>query len=211
MKKITLLTLIIFFLLFIPDCTNKKQTEHDISSGALRKEVFALVSSAENSTLDYSKQYSYIEDIHEGRGYTAGIIGFTSKNGDLLDVIRYYTRFNPHNSLKKYIPALEQVKSTASHKELGSNFVKEWKKVGNTSKMIQAKNHILNKQYMDSDSFGEIRKAALAKAKAQSQGGSETHYLNTFLKVRATVMQKEEAHQDLSRIKAQRKFIKEKK
>ena len=77
--------------------------------------------------------------------------------------------------------------------------------------MIQAKNHILNKQYMDSDSFGEIRKAALAKAKAQSQGGSETHYLNTFLKVRAKVMQKEEAHQDLSRIKAQRKFIKEKK
>lgn len=65
--------------MFIPDCINKKQIEHHISSGALRKEVFALVSSAENSTLDYSKQHSYIEDIHDGRGYTAGIIGFTSK------------------------------------------------------------------------------------------------------------------------------------
>lgn len=242
MKKITLLTLISFFLLFIPGCTNKKQTEHNISSGALRKEVFALVSSAENSTLDYSKQYSYIEDIHDGRGYTAGIIGFTSKNGDLLDVIRYYTHLNPLNSLKKYIPALEQVKSTSSHKGLGSNFVKEWKKVGNTSKMIQAQNHILNKQYMDPaisnaekdhlsplgqyiyydalvvhgdgmdpDSFGGIRKVARAKAKTPSQGGSEAHYLNTFLKVRAKVMKKEEAHHDLSRIKAQSKFIKEKK
>ncbi len=108
--------------------------------------------------------------------------------------------------------------------------------------MIQAQNHILNKQYMepaisnatkdhlsplghyiyydalvvhgdgmDPDSFGGIRKAARAKAKTPSQGASETHYLNTFLKVRAKVMQKEEAHQDLSRIKAQRKFIIEKK
>lgn len=242
MKKITFLTLISFFILFLSGCTNKKQSEPNISSGDLRKEVFALVSSAENSTLDYARQYSYIEDIHDGRGYTAGIIGFTSKNGDLLDVIRYYTRLSPHNPLKKYIPALERVKSTASHKGLDSNFVKAWKKVGQSSKMIQSQNHILNKQYMnpaisnakkdhlsplgqyiyydalvvhgdgmDTDSFGGIRKAALAKAKTPSQGGSEAHYLYTFLKVRAKVMQKEEAHQDLSRIKAQRKFIKEKK
>lgn len=32
---------------------------------------------------------------------------------------------------------------------MGSNFVKEWKKVGRSSKMIQAQNHILNKQYME--------------------------------------------------------------
>lgn len=86
--------------MFIPGCINKKQTERNISPGALRKEVFALVSSAENPTLDCSKQSSYIEDIHDGRGYTAGIIGFTSKNGDLFDVIRYYTRLSPHNPLK---------------------------------------------------------------------------------------------------------------
>lgn len=71
MKKITFLTLISFFILFLSGCTNKKQSEPNISSGDLRKEVFALVSSAENSTLDYSRQYSYIEDIHDGRGYTA--------------------------------------------------------------------------------------------------------------------------------------------
>lgn len=51
----------------------------------------------------------------------------------------------------------------------------------------------------------------MQKLKPPSQGGSEAHYLNTFLKVRAKVMQKEEAHQDLYRIKAQRKFIIEKK
>jgi chitosanase len=32
-----------------------------------------LVSSAENSSLDWKAQYKYIEDIDDGRGYTAGI------------------------------------------------------------------------------------------------------------------------------------------
>ena len=34
-----------------------------------------LVSSAENSTLNWRAQYRYIGDIHDGRGYTGGIIG----------------------------------------------------------------------------------------------------------------------------------------
>ena len=78
----------------------------DISQGILRKEVFALVSSAENSTTDYTGQYAYIEDIGDGRGYTAGIIGFTTGTGDLLDVINRYTELKPENALEKYIPAL---------------------------------------------------------------------------------------------------------
>ncbi|MDX6332507.1 MAG: chitosanase, partial [Streptomycetaceae bacterium] len=40
-----------------------------------RKDItMQLVSSAENSTLDWTAQYKYIEDIGDGRGYTAGII-----------------------------------------------------------------------------------------------------------------------------------------
>ena len=58
-------------------CTsdNKSTDEisvEDISGGILRKEVFALVSSAENSDMDYSLQYGYIEDIGDVRGYTGG-------------------------------------------------------------------------------------------------------------------------------------------
>nr|WP_318767307.1 chitosanase [Lactiplantibacillus carotarum] len=52
-----------------------------IERGTMRATTFALVSSAENSSLDYRQQYRYIEDIHDGRGYTAGIIGFTSGTG----------------------------------------------------------------------------------------------------------------------------------
>lgn len=94
----------------------------DISEGMLRKEVFALVSSAENSTTDYTGQYAYIEDIGDGRGYTAGII---------------------------------------------------------------------------------------EKEQAPSEGGDEEDYLMAFLDARVPVMQMEEAHSDLSRIDAQRKFLQE--
>lgn len=62
-------------------------SEEDISDGILRKEVFALVSSAENSDTDYSLQYGYIEDIGDGRGYTGGIIDFTTGTDDLPDVV----------------------------------------------------------------------------------------------------------------------------
>lgn len=62
-------------------------SEEYISCGILRKEVFALVSSAENSDTDHSLQYGYIEDIGDGRGYTAGIIGFTTGIGGLPDVV----------------------------------------------------------------------------------------------------------------------------
>ena len=48
-------------------------TEENISKGLLRKTVYALVSAAENSTLEYWNEYGYIEDIGDGRGYTAGL------------------------------------------------------------------------------------------------------------------------------------------
>ena len=148
-KKVTSLILLSVFLLLLPACTERTNPNLNIASESLRKEVFALVSSAENSTIDHSKQYSYIEDIKDGRGYTAGIIRFTSKKGDLLDVVQYYTSLVPNNSLKKYIPALKKVNGTSSHKGLGRKFIKAWKTSAKTKAMIKAQNHILNQQYMD--------------------------------------------------------------
>src|SRR5881394_4182116 len=68
-----------------------------------------LVSSAENSSLDWKAQYKYIEDIHDGRGYTAGIIGFCSGTGDMLDLVTLYAKRVPGNVLAKYLPALRNV------------------------------------------------------------------------------------------------------
>jgi hypothetical protein len=42
-----------------------------------------LVSSAETSTPDWRREFGYIEDIGDGRGYTCGLIGFGSGTVDL--------------------------------------------------------------------------------------------------------------------------------
>ena len=81
-----------------------------------KKEIaMQLVSSAENSSLDWKAQYKYIEDIGDGRGYTAGIIGFCSGTGDMLDLVELYTDRKPGNVLAKYLPALREVDGSDSH------------------------------------------------------------------------------------------------
>lgn len=120
-----------------------------IAQGVLRDTVFSLVSSAENSTSDFNAEYGYIEDIGDGRGYTCGIIGFTSATGDLLDVVKLYVELAPNdNPLKPYVPALEAAVGSDTHAGLGTGFVSAWKKACKTSQMIEAQNAILNEQYM---------------------------------------------------------------
>src|SRR5882757_5065800 len=78
-----------------------------------KKEIaMKIVSSAENSSLDWKAQYKYIEDIGDGRGYTAGIIGFCSGTGDMLELVQHYRDLKPGNILAKYIPALQTVNGT---------------------------------------------------------------------------------------------------
>ncbi len=50
----------------------------------------------------YSNNYSYIEDIGNHRGYTAGIIGFTTGTDDMVHLVKHYNKINPNNDLKKY-------------------------------------------------------------------------------------------------------------
>ncbi|WP_394830103.1 chitosanase [Pendulispora rubella] len=85
-----------------------------------------LVSSAENSSLDWKAQYKYIEDIHDGRGYTAGIIGFCSGTGDMLELVESYQKAKAGNVLEKYLPALRKVNGTDSHEGLDPNFKPDW-------------------------------------------------------------------------------------
>lgn len=86
-----------------------------------------LVSSAENSTLDWRKAYGYIEDIGDGRGYTAGLIGFCSGTGDMLSLVRSYADAEPRNPLARFLPALRSVNGTSSHRGLGPPFVAAWR------------------------------------------------------------------------------------
>ncbi|MBK3577644.1 chitosanase [Streptomyces sp. MBT65] len=92
-----------------------------------------LVSSAENSSLDWEAQYKYIEDIGDGRGYTGGIIGFCSGTSDMLALVELYTKRSPGNVLAGYLPALRAVDGTASHKGLAPGFPAAWRTAALTS------------------------------------------------------------------------------
>ncbi|WP_425586257.1 chitosanase [Streptomyces sannanensis] len=93
-----------------------------------KKEIaMKLVSSAENSSLDWKAYYKWIKDIRDGRGYTAGIIGFCSGTGDMLRLVELYTRRKPGNVLAGHLPALRRVNGTGSRKGLDPHFVRDWR------------------------------------------------------------------------------------
>lgn len=63
-----------------------------------------IISIFENDTPEL--QYSYAENLDDGRGITAGRAGFTSATGDMLEVIEKYTERFPQNPLASYLPEL---------------------------------------------------------------------------------------------------------
>ncbi|UNO38854.1 chitosanase [Streptomyces sp. MST-110588] len=115
-----------------------------------KKEIaMQLVSSAENSSLDWKQQYAYIEDINDGRGYTAGIIGFTSGTGDMLDLVERYTQRKPDNVLAKYLPALRQVNGSDSHEGLDPDFTADWKEAAQDPEFQQAQDDERDRVYFN--------------------------------------------------------------
>ncbi|MFE9681050.1 chitosanase [Streptomyces sp. NPDC002701] len=115
-----------------------------------KKEIaMKLVSSAENSSLDWRAQYGYIEDIRDGRGYTAGIIGFCSGTGDMLDLVELYTRRRPDNPLAGYLPALRRVDGTDSHEGLDPGYPDAWRRAALDHAFEQAQNDERDRVYFD--------------------------------------------------------------
>ncbi|MET7572219.1 chitosanase [Streptomyces sp. NPDC005492] len=118
--------------------------------GPAKKDLaMRLVSSAENSSLDWEAQYAYIEDIGDGRGYTGGIIGFCSGTSDMLALVELYTKRVPGNALARYLPALRAVNGTASHKGLAPRFPAAWRKAAKTSAFCQAQCDERDRGYFD--------------------------------------------------------------
>jgi chitosanase len=120
-----------------------------------------LVSSAENSTLDWRSAYGYIEDIGDGRGYTAGLIGFCSGTGDMLELVRAYVAAEPGNPLAGFLPALRKVDGSASHDGLGPPFVAAWKQAADDPVFRRLQMRELDRVYFD---------PAVRRAKADGLG-----------------------------------------
>ncbi|GEM44479.1 chitosanase [Deinococcus cellulosilyticus] len=121
----------------------------DLTDPGKKDIAMQLVSSAENSSLDWRAQYKYIEDIQDGRGYTAGIIGFCSGTGDMLELVEAYTRMKPSNVLAKYLPALRQVNGTDSHAGLDPNFPADWRTAAQDTTFQQAQDSERDRGYFN--------------------------------------------------------------
>lgn len=97
MKK-TLWILVLLLSTVLVGCGGTTKGTQSLLSPEKKEIAMKLVSSAENSSLDWQVQYEYIEDIHDGHGFTADIIGFCSGTGDMLALIEDYTKKAPNNS-----------------------------------------------------------------------------------------------------------------
>jgi chitosanase len=115
-----------------------------------KKEIaMQIVCSAENSSLDWKAQYKYIEDIDDGRGYTAGIIGFCSGTGDMLELVELYADRKPGNVLQKYLPALREVDGSDSHDGLDPNYTRDWKTAAKDTAFQQCQNDERDRVYFN--------------------------------------------------------------
>ncbi|MFI9787077.1 chitosanase [Kitasatospora sp. NPDC051984] len=209
-------------------------TRPDLTDPKWKEYAQELVSSAENSTLDWRSQYPYIEDIGDGNGYTAGIIGFCSGTGDLADVITRYTALKPGNILAKYLPALALLDGSPSHQGLDPTFVGDWQRAAQDPALQQAQNEERDRQYFTPavsqaktdglhalgqfayydalvvhgpQGFAAIRATAQTKARTPAKGGDETAYLDAFLDARKAYMLAGNPNRNTSRIDTEQRVF----
>ncbi|MFI5907115.1 chitosanase [Dactylosporangium sp. NPDC051541] len=207
----------------------------DLSDPQKKDIAMRLVSSAENSTLDWTAQYGYIEDIQDGRGYTAGIVGFCSGTGDMRAVIERYTTAVPGNKLAAYLPALKRLNGSAAHTGLDPNFTADWKAAAADPAFRAAQDAERDRMYFNpalsqakqdglrvlgqfayydaivmhgANGLAKLRRTAAETAAPPARGGDEAAYLEAFMDARVVLMEDEEAHDDRSRVEdAQRVFL----
>ncbi|KAI8900288.1 lysozyme-like domain-containing protein [Globomyces pollinis-pini] len=66
----------------------------------------------ENSVQNF--QFDYCQNIDDGRGYTSGIIGFTTGTMDASALIQVYCKQYPKGAVCKYIPQLKKLDGFAA-------------------------------------------------------------------------------------------------
>ncbi|MEV8542362.1 chitosanase [Streptomyces sp. NPDC051572] len=222
-----------------PSAATQRRAPEGLAAPAMKNLAQELVASAENSTLDWRSAYAYIQDIGDGQGYTAGIIGFCTGTHDLLVLVEHYTAAHPGNGLARYLPALRKVDGTASHEGLDPGFPAAWRAEAKVPAFQTAQDAERDRIYFDpavstakrdglgplgqfiyydaivfhgpgTDGFYGIRERAMRQAKTPAEGGSEKAYLSAFLDVRRATMRAKHPGIDTTRVDtAQRKFLEE--
>lgn len=93
-------------------------------------------------------QYGYIENLHDGRGYTAGRVGFCTGTRDLLEVIKLYEQKRPNNALTPFIPILIRLGETWSGDVSAlKGFVRAWKLSAKDPFFRESQDEVVDEMY----------------------------------------------------------------
>jgi chitosanase len=105
-----------------------------------------MVSVFENGTPEI--QYAYVEDLDDGRGYTAGRAGFCTACGDLLTVVKTYTAQVPTNPLARYLPTLTVLARSSDDSTDGlGGFENAWRTAAGDPAFRQVQDQVTDSLY----------------------------------------------------------------
>ena len=119
-----------------------------------RNTIERLTSIFENSTPKL--QYTYVENIHDRRGYTFGFAGFTSGTYDGTLFLEEYNRLRPGNALGRFLPAFEKI-DDGPHDDEGRNpstaglreFPAAFRACSGDPAFVQAQQNLVDELYWD--------------------------------------------------------------
>jgi chitosanase len=84
-------------------------SDQSLNNPVLRARANSILATFEYSTTDYESTYGEAHYNNDGRGITAGPVGFTTGTSDALVVVKGYSEVRPDNPLARYIEALEAI------------------------------------------------------------------------------------------------------
>ena len=117
----------------------------DLTADQYRR-VRQLTSIFENSKLDF--QYGFCKDIGDGRGYTFGFCGFTTKYSDSKKVLREYLLRRPDDvAMQTYLDQLDQKVRGSDGKEGLDGFCTRVGELGEDPDFIAAQEAIQMSEY----------------------------------------------------------------
>ncbi|MFG3258739.1 chitosanase [Streptomyces sp. NPDC048172] len=117
-------------------------------SEAQRDRADQMLTVFENGTTE--PQYDYAENLGDGRGVTAGRIGFTTSDGDALTVVRAYAKEVPGNPLARFAPELERLRKQNSGDTEGlpeERYVAAWKRAAKDEKFREIQDRQIDRRY----------------------------------------------------------------
>lgn len=155
---------------------------------AQKRRAEQLTSVFENGTPRFD--YAVIENLGDGRGYTAGRAGFTTATGDAYLVAERYTEQVPTNPLAPYLPRLKQLAADEDDdtSEL-VGFVHAWQQAARDARFVGVQDAVIDELYYRpamaaADALGmtsALGRAILYDTIIQHGGGEDADSLSALI------------------------------